>query len=206
MKPATSAAESPALGGPTTGVSSFGGIVGVIFNAIHFVSRVAARVSGGITAALMLLIVVSVVKRATTGIALPLMVQLVEIGLVSLVALGLAHTWQTRSHVGIDLFVNMLGPRMRALLKTISSIVVLALCIYLINWLVPEVFRSIGRSETIGMASERALFWPARAAIAFGFVWLALEVLISTVTSARELIDALRRPRGDSAEEVAAHG
>ncbi len=141
---------------------------------IRTLGRRTALLRSFVTGLIMLGIVTDVVRRTMTGRSIPGMVELVETFMALEVFLGLAHAEAEGVHVRMSLVTNLLGFRVRRLLKTFG----MAVCIVGSAWFAwGSILRAI-EATSVGEVKPGLLrfpVWPARWAIVFGFAVLIVE-------------------------------
>jgi TRAP-type C4-dicarboxylate transport system permease small subunit len=126
----------------------------------------------------MMAVVIDVFSRNTRGRSVTGLVEYVEIVLVLVVFLAFAYTQSRREHVAVEAVVNRLkGMRYRivVLLAGIAALATIMLFIWATTKLAITAFER--REFRLGLAQVPV--WPARIAIAYGYVLLGLEYVVT---------------------------
>ena len=144
----------------------------------------AAVAASGAAAIVMVALVIAVLWRGVFNESLPGLIELVELLMIFVVYLGLAHAEHTRAHVRMTIVTSRLPPTWRRRVLIVSRLVA---CIGALVFVIGTGQRAI--DATIAGEYRMGLMnfpiWPARLTITLGFVLLLLEQvlqLIDTVT------------------------
>lgn len=161
---------------------------------MNFLVRLSARLNkwtvwlaGGAMVLMMLLSVVNMILRAFSrpfgGIT-----EVVGWLAALTVALALGYTQMERGHVSIDLLMSRFSPRARALVDSLTSFISMFLSVMAARQLIIHAGRLWERgsvSETLHIS-----FFPFVYAVAFGFLCLALALLVDGI---KYLFEAVKK-------------
>jgi TRAP-type C4-dicarboxylate transport system permease small subunit len=156
------------------------GAAAVLRRIVRLLALGSAVIAGVALTFVMLAVVVDVVSRNTRGRSVPGLVEYVEIVLVVVVFLAFAYTQSRREHVAVEAVVNRLkGIRYR--IVVLLAGVVAVLVILLLAWATTRLaITAFGRREfRLGLAQVPV--WPARIAIAYAYVLLTLEYMVTII-------------------------
>ena len=112
---------------------SLGKLVKTIEKAAHPVSRLFNYSGAGFLFLLMFLVTVHVIGRYIVAFPIPGSVELIEFLMVLVVFLGLAECAITRGNVSVDLFVDLMPKKARAVIDAFTSLLSIAI-VSLIAW------------------------------------------------------------------------
>lgn len=146
-----------------------------VFDAL---TRACSWIAGGLTIVLMLLIGTEVVVRGFSGGSLPGTIEISEVLLVFIVALGLGRAQQTGTHVSTDLVTSRLAPRVGAVVRGVG----LAVSAGFLLW---ATWVSAARGWEAMLVGEARFgisevpVWPARLILPIGLFILSVQCLLS---------------------------
>lgn len=142
---------------------------------------------------IMIVTVVDVFARSLLGRSVPGMIESAEVILVAAAFLGLGYAQRMKAHVSTAVFVQAMPPQVARGIR-LASTAALAVCIAATAWVSAQRAWGAWRAGEVRFGLVEIPQWPARAAIAIGFVLLLLEVL----RDLRALVDGGRdRPERD---------
>lgn len=107
-------------------------------------------------------------------------------GLAAIIFLGAGYTLKEGGHIKINLVVNLLPPRLRALVTTLATAVSTAFMAYLCWYLGRMVAATHRYASTSGTLTNTPL-WIPQAIMLFGALVFCLQLLAETVKAARGL-------------------
>lgn len=144
---------------------------------IDAVSRALGLAAGVLVMALILLTCIDVAWRNIDGHSVPGAYEYSEVVLVALVFLSLAWTQKVDGHVSIDLVTRALPERASRMLQAAGMVVALAV----LSWMTVAGSHAAWESFLSGeyrFGLAQVPVWPARLAVAFGTLMLALQVIL----------------------------
>lgn len=146
--------------------------------AVDLVSRWCSWLSGGLTLVLLVMLVAEVVVRELVGRSLLGTIELSEVLLVFIVALGAAHAQRSGAHVSTDLVTSRFPPTTAAAIR-VAGMTVAAGFLLWTAWATGERgWEAFEAGETrFGITSVPV--WPARLILPFGLALLAVQCLFT---------------------------
>lgn len=158
--------------------------------ALDLLSRWCSWVSGALTLVLLVMLVAEVAVREFVGRSLLGTIELSEVLLVLIVALGAAYAQRTGAHVSTDLVTSRFAPLTAAVIR-VSGMLVAAGFLFWTAWASAERGWESFESGEARFGITSVPVWPARLVLPFGLALLALQCLFT----AR---DAWQRRTGDA--------
>lgn len=131
--------------------------------------------------------------------------QELEWHLVSPIALfGMSYALRHDAHVRVDVFFEHYPPRLQAAVDLLSSVLLLAVALYLAWIAVPWVMQSYGQGEGSPDPGGLSHRWLLKAIIPLGFVVLALQAAATALETVSRVVSPAPAGRAEAAE--LAHG
>lgn len=168
-----------------------GALVRLLDRLTTFLNRRLGWAAGFVLAAMMLFSVTDMVMRAF-GYTVAGSYELIGWLSASAMALALGSVQQHRGHVAMELLVTRLGPRMRALVDMLTSLLSLLL-FAAVAWYVARYARVLHETGSLS-GTLRVVVYPWVYVVAAGCTGMALALLIDFLYAAGRL-QALRTPR-----------
>ena len=159
--------------------------------AVDLVSRWFSWVSGALTLVLLVMLVAEVAVRELVGRSLLGTIELSEVLLVFIVALGAAYAQKAGSHVSTDLATSRFAPTPAAVIR-VSGMVVAAGFLFWTAWACWERGLEAFASGESRFGITSVPVWPARLVLPIGLALLAVQCLFTAY-------DAWNRRTGDGA-------
>ena len=155
-----------------------------MFRAIRSFDERMGTLAGVIFVGISLLIVADVTARL---VAAPLggATEIAESLLVLAIALAFADTQRVGGHISIDLLVEMMSLPIRIVIDVINKLVCLLLVSLIAYGLVGAAIKSVRVGEYQFSTAGNIPIWPAKSALALGFVLLAVEFAFQFAEAAR---------------------
>lgn len=126
-------------------------------------------------------------------------VEVVQYGMLALIACGLAYTQSRNGHITIGLIVDHFPPRLQKVIDIIGLLIIAGT-----SWIITYVFIIAVQSQFTEIYTRSPLLrmpdFPFKAFIAIGFFIWGLEALLQTIKAVGELI------RGDFAKKETGEG
>ena len=145
---------------------------------VHGLSWLASLIAGLALVFVMLAVVYDVFSRNFLGSSVRGFVDYVEIVLVLVVFLALAQTQRRREHVTVEAVVNRVtGWRFRLL--SVAAALVALLVVTFLAWVTLDLALGSVESREYRVGLAQVPIWPARLAVAAGFILLALEYVVN---------------------------
>lgn len=137
------------------------------------------------TAFLVIFIPLNIVLRTVAGRGWGGSVQVVELGMVIIVFFGFAQAEARKEHVDVELVTNMLGERVRAVVRVFERLIYVAFAGALSYYTFLRAIRSYVREETMWAGVTVISQWPFRFVIPIGLMVLCLTILLSRPKESR---------------------
>jgi len=169
-------------------------MIAVVRRALDAVCRFLSWISGALTLVLLLMLVAEVAARELLGRSLLGTIELSEVLLVFIVALGAAHAQRTGAHVSTDLVTSKFPPVPAALIRVAGMLVAAGFLLW-------TAWAGLRRGLTSFESGESRFgitdvpVWPARLILPVGLTLLALQCLFTAW-------DAWQRRHGDPEHAV----
>lgn len=147
---------------------------------VRWISTTFAVCASSIIAVIMLLTTADVIKRYITGSSLPGVTEFSEVFLVAAVFLGLAFAMRIGSHIGVDIVITRLRPRVSRAVQTIGMVIALVV----LTWMAIETIGTAAHSIAINefrYGLIKVPVWPAKILIPVGLSALILECVVFLV-------------------------
>lgn len=146
--------------------------------ALDAVSRFLSWISGALTLVLLLMLVAEVAARELIGRSLLGTIELSEVLLVFVVALGAAHAQRTGAHVSTDLVTSKFPPVPAALIRVVGMLVAAGFLLWT-AWAALRRGWSSFQSGESRFGITDVPVWPARLILPIGLTLLALQCLFT---------------------------
>lgn len=141
---------------------------------VRTISVVFAVCASTIIAIIMVLTSADVIKRFLTGSSIPGVTEFSEVFLVAAVYLGLAFALRVGAHIGVDIVIMRMKPR----LSGIVQIVGMSIAIVILVWMTVETAGAAMQSISINeyrYGLIKVPVWPAKLIVPIGLSALILE-------------------------------
>lgn len=152
----------------------------MLFSAIGRLNLLFGRIAGIIFVIISLLVMIDVAARLL-GAAVGGMVESSENLLVLAIALAFAETQRRNGNISVELFVDLMGPRLRRAADILSKLVCLAIVAVITYGLIYAAAKSISINEYQFSTIGAIPIWPTKVALAIGFALLAAEFVIEAI-------------------------
>lgn len=142
----------------------------------RLISITFAICASGIIAMIMLLTTADVIKRSVTGSSIPGVTEFSEVFLVAAVYLGLAFAMRIGAHVGVDIVIMRMKPKMSRLVQLIG----LCAATIVLIWMTAETASAAMQSISINeyrYGLIKVPIWPAKLIVPIGLSALVLECM-----------------------------
>lgn len=146
-----------------------------------------------VIAIIMVLTTADVIKRFLTGSSIPGVTEFSEVFLVAAVYLGLAFAMRIGAHIGVDIVIMRMRPKM----SRIVQIVGMSLAIIVLVWMTIETTGAALHSISINefrYGLIKVPVWPAKVIVPVGLTALVLECV-------RYIGDLLTSPKSPALDE-----
>lgn len=161
--------------------------MGAVIKAIESISEViSGKLQGWILCLLMGLILVEVATRYVLQNPLSVAEEYGGYMLVAVTYIGLAFTWQRRTHVRVEFAVEKLPKKARLFLRLLTVIIAWVFSGFMIVASVQLVQESLMFGDRSGSWLRTPLAWPQMVLI-LGSVLLFLQLLVETIQAGRNL-------------------
>ncbi len=144
---------------------------------VDAVSRAFSWISGALTLVLLLMLVAEVAVRELVGRSLLGTIELSEVLLVFIVALGTAHAQRTGAHVSTDLVTSRFPPVTGAAIR-VTGMTIAAGFLLWTAWASAERGVASFRSGESRFGITEVPVWPARLVLPLGLALLAVQCLL----------------------------
>lgn len=157
--------------------------------AVDRLSLVFSWISGGLTLVLLVMLVAEVAVRELVGRSLLGTIELSEVLLVLVVALGAAHAQRAGAHVSTDLVTSRFAPTTGAVIR-VTGMVVAAGFLLWTAWASAERGWESFESGESRFGITDVPVWPARVVLPVGLALLALQCLLTGLDAWNRRTDA----------------
>lgn len=158
--------------------------------AVDVLSRWSSWISGALTLVLLVMLVAEVAVREIVGRSLLGTIELSEVLLVLIVALGAAYAQKTGAHVSTDLVTSRFAPATAAAIR-VGGMLVAAGFLFWTAWASAERGWEAFESGESRFGITSVPVWPARLVLPLGLALLAVQCLFTA-------LDAWRRRTADA--------
>lgn len=146
--------------------------------AVDLVSHVFSWLSGAFTLLLLVMLVAEVVVREVVGRSLLGTIELSEVLLVLIVALGVSYAQKTGSHVSTDLVTSRFAPTTAAVIRVVGMVVAAGFLLWTAWASAERGWESFESGESrFGITSVPV--WPARLVLPVGLALLGVQCLFT---------------------------
>lgn len=165
---------------PTTEVGE-----GMVRKTVHFISRALGILAVLVITFMMVATVADVSRRYFAGSPIPGVTEAGEVIMVMAVFLGIAYTESRGAHVRVTLVLEMLPPRVAAIINSLAMLLVLALLGWMVWVTTGRALEAIEINE-VRFGLVKIPVWPGRIAIAVGLAAYFLEAILRVYDSLRQ--------------------
>ena len=144
-----------------------------------------AWIAGTLVLAMMFLVTSDVLLRQLFNQPVAGTFELMEMGMVGVVYLGVAFVQRQRGHISIEMATDWLPPRGRRLLEAFGSLIGLAFAAFLTWRGAVYAWDAFYTGSYVGSVLKLPL-WPARALIPVGSAVLSARLVVDTITDFAE--------------------
>lgn len=155
-----------------------------MFAAIRRYNELSGAAAGAVLVIISLLVVTDVVTRLV-GTSIGGMTEISENLLVLAIALAFADTQRADGNISVELFVDLMGPRLRQVANVLSKLTCLVLTLLITYGLVRVAMKSFALGEYQFSTLGSLPTWPTKIALAFGFLLLAVELVFQLVEAVK---------------------
>ena len=134
-------------------------------------------ISASVAIFMMVLVVLDVLIRTVCGRGISGSVQMVELGMLSVVFFSIANTQKLGEHVSVELIVNKLTKKNKKLVELIMLSIYTVFSICLTYYTFKRANESLVQGEVMWMGVEVIPQWPFRYIIPIGLFFLILRLL-----------------------------
>jgi TRAP-type C4-dicarboxylate transport system permease small subunit len=175
-----------------------------IFKPLRFIARYAelAMLAGSIAVILlvMLFVCAEVMMRYVFNSPIEGHLEGSELLLPMIVFLAISYTQRTHGHVGMDLVLDMMAPRLRKA-TTMLSLLVSVLISAILCWFCIKHAHQLWLYDDVTMSPPYFKTWPASASIALGYGMIAIRMTLQFYS----LLDPERFPDDTPTDDHALH-
>lgn len=158
---------------------------GLARRAVHFISRTLGIIAVVVILVMMVATVADVSRRYFAGSPIPGVTEAGEVIMVLAVFLGIAYTESRGAHVRVTIVLEMLPPRVAAIINSLAMLLVLALLAWMVWVTTGRALEAIEVNE-VRFGLVKIPVWPGRIAIAVGLAAYFLEALLRLYDSVRQ--------------------
>ena len=147
-----------------------------------------------VIAIIMVLTTADVIKRALTGSSIPGVTEFSEVFLVAAVYLGLAFAMRVGAHIGVDIVIMRMKPKLSRIVQVIG----MSTAVVVLIWMTVETAGAAMHSISINeyrYGLIKVPIWPAKVVVPIGLFALVLECV-------RFIGDRLTAAKSDTAGET----
>lgn len=173
--------------------------------AVDRLSLVFSWVSGGLTLVLLVMLVAEVAVRELVGRSLLGTIELSEVLLVLVVALGAAYAQTVGAHVSTDLVTSRFPPTAGAAIRVAGMLVAAGFLLWTAWASAERGWESFESGESRFGITEVPV-WPARLVLPLGLALLAVQCLLTGLDAWNRRHDAGPDPDGDTGVPRATEG
>lgn len=164
-----------------------------------------AVISAAGVVAIMALMIADVLMRTITGASIRGAYEIIVTVLVVVIFMGAPYGERSGANVRVTILTDRLKGVAKRMMHMLSSLIILAITTWIAIAVIGEAQSSFESNEmTLGVVSFP--LWPAKAAMAVGLTFLAVEALINVLRSAAGENTGLTRTSEPTLEEVHHHG
>lgn len=158
---------------------------GPVRRAVHLVSRTLGILAVVVILFMMVATVADVARRTFAGYPIPGVTEAGEVIMVMAVFLGIAYTEYRGAHVRVTLVLEMLPPRVAAIINSVAMLLVLVLLAWMVWVTTGRALEAIEVNE-VRFGLVKIPVWPGRIAIAVGLAVYFLEAVPRLYDSVRQ--------------------
>lgn len=158
---------------------------GVARKAVHLLSRALGYIAVLVILFMMVATVADVSRRYFAGTPIPGVTEAGEVIMVMAVFLGIAYTESRGAHVRVTLVLEMLPPRVAAIINSFAMLLVLGLLAWMVWVTTGRALEALEVNE-VRFGLVKIPVWPGRIAIAVGFAAYFLEASLRVFDSVRQ--------------------
>lgn len=158
---------------------------GLARRVVHLISRTLGLLAVVVILAMMVATVADVARRTFAGYPIPGVTEAGEVVMVMAVFLGIAYTESRGAHVRVTLVLEMLPPRVAAIINSLAMLLVLSLLAWMVWVTTGRALEAIEVNEVL-FGLVKIPVWPGRIAIAVGLAAYFLEAIPRLYDSVRQ--------------------
>lgn len=158
---------------------------GLVRRAVHLLSRALGVVAVLVIVFLMVATVADVARRTFAGHPIPGVTEAGEVVMVMAVFFGIAYTEFRGAHVRVTLVLEMLPPRVAAIINSAAMLLVLVLLAWMVWVTTGRAIEALEVNE-VRFGLVKIPVWPGRIAIAVGLAAYFLEAVPRLYDSVRQ--------------------
>lgn len=163
------------------------------------VEKVAATASSSIIFLTMLLISVDVVMRYVFNSPIPGVYNIVELLMIGIVFLAIAHVQSLREHVKVDFFTEWLSKRAQTALDIFGHLVGLFI-FSIVTWQGAKLAWRSWVENDYSMGIVQVPYWPGKWAFTIGIALLCLRLITQIVSDSLYVIGKTSPPQSETGE------
>lgn len=153
--------------------------------AVHFLSRALGIVAVVVIIVMMVATVADVSRRYFAGSPIPGVTEAGEVLMVMAVFFGIAYTESRGAHVRVTLVLEMLPPRVAAIINSLAMLLVLVLLAWMVWVTAGRALEALEVNE-VRFGLVKIPVWPGRIAIAVGLAAYFFEAIPRLYDSVRQ--------------------